>query len=276
MNKELKEAIKEIFNLDIDAELLKSNRPDLCDYQYNGTFDLAKVLHENPYTIGLKLKESLEKKEDCQKKFSKIECVKPGFLNFTLSDAYMNEILESMITEEKFNIFMPKEETIVVDYGGANIAKPLHVGHLRPAIVGESIKRLLQYMNQNVIADVHLGDYGLQIGQVIYGLKEEGILPDAITIEKLSLIYPKISGLCKEEESIKEICATITKDLQDGNEEYQEYFHAILELSKKEIKKIYDYLGVHFDLWLGESDAYAYIPLLKLLNIFLPFRLWLV
>ncbi len=260
MNEELNKIIKELYGMDINTEILKSNRPDLCDYQYNGTFDLAKKLHESPFAIGLKLKEELEKKEGCQKKFSKIECVSPGFLNFTLSDAYINEILENMIEKEKFNITMPKEETIVLDYGGANIAKPLHVGHLRPAIVGESIKRLLQYMNQKVISDVHLGDYGLQIGQVIYGLKEEGILPQEITIEKLSLIYPKISGLCKENESVKEICAKITKDLQDGNLDYQNYFRSILEISKKDIKKMYDFLGVTFDLWLGESDAYKYIP----------------
>ena len=164
MNKELNEVIKKLYQLEVNAEILKSNRPDLCDYQYNGTFDLAKIVHENPYEIGLKLKEALEKNIEVGKKFSKIECVKPGFLNFTLSDAYINEMLTDMIAEEKFAITMPKKETIVIDYGGANVAKPLHVGHLRPAIVGESIKRLLKYMNQDVIADVHLGDYGLQIG----------------------------------------------------------------------------------------------------------------
>ena len=155
---------------------------------------------------------------------------------------------------------MPKQETIVIDYGGANVAKPLHVGHLRPAIIGESIKRILKYMNQTVISDVHLGDYGLQIGQVIYGLKEESIKPNEITLEKLSELYPKISGLCKENKDIKEICEEITKDLQDGNQEYHEYFQKILEISKKDIKKMYDYLGVSFDLWLGESDTYKYIP----------------
>jgi arginyl-tRNA synthetase len=155
---------------------------------------------------------------------------------------------------------MPKSETIIIDYGGANVAKPLHVGHLRPAIVGESIKRLLKFMNQNVISDVHLGDYGLQIGQVIYGLLEENIKPNEITLEILSDLYPKISGLCKENAEIKTKCADITKELQDGNPDYQEYFKNILEISKKDIKRIYDYLGVSFDLWLGESDSYKYIP----------------
>lgn len=260
MNKELKEVLNSIFNIDIEAEILISNRPDLCDYQYNGTFELAKTLHQNPYEIGVKIVEELQKNEKALEKFSKIECIKPGFINFTLQDAYINSLLSKMQKENKFQITLPKQETVVIDYGGANVAKPLHVGHLRPAIVGESIKRLLKYMNQNVISDVHLGDYGLQIGQVIYGLKEENIMLDDITLEKLSEIYPKISGICKEEETIKAICANITKDLQDGNTEYQNYFKRILEISKMDIKKMYDYLGVTFDLWLGESDAYSFIP----------------
>lgn len=259
MNKELKEEIKNLFAIDTEAEILISNRPDLCDYQYNGTFELAKTLHQSPYEIGKKIVEELNKNEEALKKFSKIECVRPGFINFTLTDIYINEQLNQMKQENKYNITLPKKETIVIDYGGANVAKPLHVGHLRPAIVGESIKRLLKYMNQEVISDVHLGDYGLQIGQVIYGLKQENIAPNEITLEILSHLYPKISGICKEDASIKEICASITKDLQDGHVEYQEYFKKILEISKEDIKKMYDYLGVSFDLWLGESNAYPYI-----------------
>lgn len=260
MNKELKEIIQTLFNKDTNAEILVSNRPDLCDYQYNGTFEIAKSLHQTPYDIGLKIAEELNKNEDALTKFSKIECVRPGFINFTLTDSYINECLNKMTSENKFNITLPKQEKIVIDYGGANVAKPLHVGHLRPAIVGESIKRLLKYMNQEVISDVHLGDYGLQIGQVIYGLKQENILSNEITLDILSTLYPKISSLCKEDASIKEICANITKELQDGHVEYQEYFKKILEISKEDIKKMYDYLGASFDLWLGESDSYAFVP----------------
>lgn len=260
MNKELKEIIQTLFNKDTNAEILVSNRPDLCDYQYNGTFEIAKSLHQTPYDIGLKIAEELNKNEDALTKFSKIECVRPGFINFTLTDSYINECLNKMTSENKFNITLPKQEKIVIDYGGANVAKPLHVGHLRPAIVGESIKRLLKYMNQEVISDVHLGDYGLQFGQVIYGLKQENILSNEITLDILSTLYPKISSLCNEDASIKEICANITKELQDGHVEYQEYFKKILEISKEDIKKMYDYLGASFDLWLGESDSYAFVP----------------
>lgn len=266
MNEELKQIIAKLIDVEYakEAKIIKSNRPDLCDYQYDGTFPLSKLMHQNPFELGTKIVEELLKIESCSSKFSKIECVKPGFINFTLKDEYINTILNEMLSSSKFNITMPKKETIVIDYGGANIAKPLHVGHLRPAIVGESIKRLLIYMNQTVISDVHLGDYGLQIGQVIYGLKKENYAPEKISLEILSDIYPKISNLCKENEHIKEECAQITKELQDGHKIYQEYFKKILEISKEDIKKMYDYLGVSFDLWLGESDAYKYIPDLTL------------
>ncbi len=264
MNEELKTVLKTYNIPNIKDELITSNRPDLCDYQYDGAFQIAKEIHKNPYDIGLDIVSNLKKINTTSHKFSKVECVQPGFVNFTLTDEYINILLNEMQDNEKFNITMPKKEKIIIDYGGANVAKPLHVGHLRSAIVGESIKRLLKYMNQEVISDVHLGDYGLQIGEVIYGLKQENYSPEDITIEILSDIYPKISKLCKENESIKTICANITKDLQDNNPEYQKYFHKILEVSKKDIKTLYDFLDVSFDLWLGESDAYKYIkPLTK-------------
>ncbi len=270
MNKELKEIIRKLLKINEEIEVLikKSNRPDLCDYQYDGIFDLAKKLHQNPFDLGSEIVNQLNKYSSCSSKFSKIECIRPGFINFTLKDDYINDLLNKMILKPKYNINIPKQETIILDYGGANVAKPLHVGHLRPAIVGESIKRLLKYMNQKVISDVHLGDYGLQIGQVIYGLQQENCTIEEITLEKLSQIYPKMSALCKENEKIKEQCANITKQLQDGDEEYQQYFKKILEISKKDIKKMYDFLGVSFDLWLGESDAYKYIAdLTKELNL---------
>ncbi len=248
-----------------NLEVIVSNRKDLCDYQYDGAFKLAKILHQSPLEIGSMILEKLKETKECQSMFSKVELLPPGFLNFTLSDILINQSLNKMIEKDKFNIQLPKKETYVIDYGGPNIAKPLHVGHLRSAIVGESIKRMIKYMGHTVIADVHLGDYGLQIGQVIYGLMEEKIELDNITIEKLEEIYPKISGLCKEDETLKEKCAAITKDLQDGNPEYQRFFHKIKELSSKDIKRIYDYLDVSFDLWNGESDAYPYIEQLTAL-----------
>lgn len=244
---------------EMPAKIIVSNRKDLCDYQFDGSFSYAKVLHKSPIEISetiVKMWESIYKEDTSLKK---IEAVKPGFINFTLSDEFINETLNKMNEEPKFGIKMPKSETIVIDYGGPNIAKPLHVGHLRSAIVGESIKRILEYCGHNVISDVHLGDYGLQIGQVIYGLKKENIELEDITIDILDRIYPSMSALCKSDESVKEECARITKELQDGNAEYHKYFKRIKELSSKDIKRIYDYLDVHFDYWYGEADAYKYI-----------------
>ena len=260
MNEELKQVLSTYEKLTEEPLLKVSNRPDLCDYQYDGVFALAKKLQRNPFELGEEMVHKLLEIPSTKEKFKMVECVKPAFINFTLQDEYINILLNKMLTEPKFNITMPKKEKIVIDYGGANVAKPLHIGHLRPAIIGESIKRILNFMNQEVISDVHLGDYGLQIGQVIYGLLEEKIEPSEITLEKLAEIYPKISGMCKENSVVKEICENITIELQVGKEIYQTYFRKILEISKEDIKKMYDYLGVSFTLWLGESDSYKYIP----------------
>ena len=245
--------------MDTTAKVIVSNRKDLCDYQFDGSFALAKQIHKNPFDISEEIVNKFNELYPNDPDFKKVEAVRPGFINFTLSDAFINESLTKMATHEKFNISMPKSQKIVIDYGGPNIAKPLHVGHLRSAIVGESIKRILKYFNHEVIGDVHLGDYGLQIGQVIYGLQTEKIAKDQITIAILDDLYPRMSALCKEDEKVKEKCAEITKELQDGNPEYQEYFRIIREVSGNDILKIYDYLDVHFDLWYGESDAYPYI-----------------
>ena len=245
--------------MDTTAKVIVSNRKDLCDYQFDGSFALAKQIHKNPFDISEEIVNKFNELYPNDPDFKKVEAVRPGFINFTLSDAFINESLTKMATHEKFNISMPKRQKIIIDYGGPNIAKPLHVGHLRSAIVGESIKRILKYFNHEVIGDVHLGDYGLQIGQVIYGLQTEKIAKDQITIAILDDLYPRMSALCKEDEKVKEKCAEITKELQDGNPEYQEYFRIIREVSGNDILKIYDYLDVHFDLWYGESDAYPYI-----------------
>ena len=266
INNFIEEKLQKVLdNLKINSEakVITSNRKDLCDYQFDGAFAQAKVLHRNPFEISEEIANEFNKLYEKEQLFSKVEAVKPGFVNFTLSDKFINQMLEEMAHNEKFNINFPKKETIIIDYGGPNIAKPLHVGHLRSAIVGESIKRILKYFGHNVIGDVHLGDYGLQIGQVIYGLKEQNIPKEKITIELLDEIYPKMSGLCKEDPIVKEECAKITKELQEGNKEYQEYFKIIREISGNDILRIYKYLDVNFDLWYGESDAYPYIPKAK-------------
>jgi len=255
------EAIKKaLIELDYPTDnisVVVSNRPELADYQYNGVFSLAKELHNNPIVIGEEITNKLN--ELNYNSFSKIEFAKPGFINFTLSNEFINEALNEMLSKPKFNINLDNKDTYVIDYGGPNIAKPLHVGHLRSAIIGESIKRILLYAGNKVISDVHLGDYGLQIGQVIYGLKKYNISIDNITLDILEKVYPEMSGLCKEDEEVKKICEQITKDLQDGNKEYNEYFKKIRDISGEDILRIYRFLDVNFDLWYGESDSYKYL-----------------
>ncbi len=247
---------------EIDSlHVIKSNRPDLCDYQCDDVFKLAKMFKKNPIEIG---EEIVAKVNDLTNKndfFEKVEFVKPGFINMTLSNIFINNCLASMKNNEYFALPRPSRvETFVLDYGGPNVAKPLHVGHMRTAIVGESIKRIINYAGHKTIADVHLGDYGLQIGQVIYGIKKDNKSLDDIDIAYLDEIYPSMSKLCKEDEEVKEKCAEITRKLQDGDLEYHQYFEKICEVSENDILGIYKYLDVSFDLWLGESDAYPFIP----------------
>ncbi len=260
----LEEILKDIFikcGFAVDkVTVSKSSRPDLGDYQCNDIFRLSKKLGINPLEIGEKITNFQDEK--INQTFQKIEFVKPGFLNLVLSDAFINENIKYLNNHERFGI-EEENQTYVIDYGGANVAKPLHVGHMRTAIVGEAIKRIIAFRGNKIIGDIHMGDYGLQIGQVIYGLKNENITLEDINIQILNRLYPQISSLCKEDEIVKETCAEITKNLQDGNKEYQKYWQKIMEVSIADMQKLYNYLDVHFDLWYGESDSYPYLPIVE-------------
>ena len=243
-----------------DAIISISNRPELCDYQINSVFKIAKKMNKNPIEVGEQLVDSIKNIENINYYFESITFVKPGFINLKVSDQFIAEELNQIINKGNFGIDkINKDITCVVDYGGPNIAKPLHVGHIRPAIIGQSIYEILKEKGYKVIGDVHLGDFGLQMGQVIYGLKQRNLSPEDITIELLQEIYPKMSALCKEDENVKAICQKITKELQDGNKEYNDYFKVMYDVSLEDIKRIYKYLGVDFDYWYGERDSYKYI-----------------
>lgn len=244
-----------------NIRIIISNRIDLCDFQCDDLFRLSKVFNKNPMELGEEFVNTLNSLEDFSTYFKKIELVKPGFINITVSDNFINEELSKVKTDINYGL-NKSNETYVVDFGGANVAKPLHVGHMRSAIVGESIRRIVSYMGNKVISDTHLGDYGLQIGQVIYGIKKYNISLDSIDIKFLDKIYPEMSALCKIDESIKEECANIVKELQEGNVEYKKYFDVILKVSVPDIKKNYDYLSACFDYYYGESDAFNYIKYL--------------
>lgn len=246
-----------------DIHVILSNRKELCDYQIDDCFRLAKELHTSPLEIGNRIVSMINNDSRYNEYFSMVEVSHPGFVNLKVSDTFINDMLRKMYENPKFNISSPeKVETFLLDYGGPNVAKPLHVGHMRTAIVGESINRIISYMGHKTIADVHLGDFGLQIGQVIYGIKQDG-RENNIDIDYLEEVYPRMSALCKEDESIKDECAQITKELQEGNEEYRVLWKKILEVSVADIKRLYKYLDINFDLWQGESDAYEYIPVVE-------------
>jgi len=247
-----------------------SNRPDLCEFQCNGAMSLAKLYKKKPLDIALEVVEKL--KED--KAFSKLEAVPPGFINMSLSNEFLSGYLQSMSKEEKFGINITnKKDKIIVDYGGANIAKPLHVGHLRSAIIGESIKRLGAYFGNEMIGDVHLGDWGLQMGLIIEQLKCDK--PDLVyfdenynsqypkeapfSLEELEEIYPKASAKSKEDKEFRDKAQENTLKLQSGYAPYIAIWEHIMRISKADLKKNYDNLDVHFELWKGESDVQKYI-----------------
>lgn len=243
-----------------NIKISKSNRPDLCDYQSNDVFRISKELKKNPIVVGEEIVNRINALDNFDDYFESVTFVKPGFINITLSSSFINRVVRRINDDNKFNIRLPKnKEVFVVDYCGANVAKPLHVGHMRTTIVGESIARIIRFMGHKTICDVHLGDYGLQIGQVIYGIKRDHKKLDEIDISYLDKIYPEISALSKENDDIKDKCAQITKELQEGNKEYIELWKKILEVSVADIKGICNYLGAHFDYWYGESDAYPYL-----------------
>ena len=262
MIQELESILSQVFKelgYETTAKVIKSNRPDLCDYQCDNAFSLAKLYHQNPMEIGNKIVYALKSIDNFSSFFESVAFAPPGFINMTVSNKFINKYIR--LLKEDFKALLPKEkpETFVLDFGGANVAKPLHVGHMRTIMVGESVARIIRFLGHITISDVHLGDFGLQIGQVIYGVLRDGKSIDDIDIKYLDKIYPEMSALCKENDEIKEKCAIITKELQDGNEEYQKLWKKILEVSIQDIKKNYDYLGANFDLWLGESDSYKHL-----------------
>ncbi len=246
-----------------------SNRPDLCEYQCNGALSAAKTYKCAPIQIAKAVVEKLNADD-----YSLVEAVMPGFINLKLSDAFLRAYLEEMRTAPDFGVQKIGEgKTIVVDYGGANVAKPLHIGHLRPAIIGEALKRLHKFLGYNTIGDVHLGDWGLQMGLIIAELQERqpdlpyfdpdftGEYPEEapFTVDELEEIYPTASAKKKDPEFSAK-AHTATFELQQGRRGYRAIWQHILNVSVKDLKKNYDNLDVHFEKWLGESDADPYIP----------------
>ena len=270
MIKDIEEFIKPIFDsFNYDFYVSESNKKEICDYQINSLFRIAKELKVNLLEIGTTITKKINELKNFDEYFKEVSFLN-GFINITISDKFINKWINKSLNNLGVNK-VESDELYFLDYGGPNIAKPLHIGHLRPAIIGESLKRIINYKGYKTLSDVHLGDYGLQMGQVIYGIKRDKIKLEDININFLNKCYPEISALCKSDEKVYEECKSIVKELQNGNKEYNELWNKIYEESLKDIKRLYKYLDINFDLWLGESDSKPYIS--KLIDLLLQKQL---
>ncbi len=253
------------------ARVTLSNRPDLCEYQCNGAMAGAKKYHKAPIMIA----EEVVAKIPENGYISGAEAVKPGFINLKTNPVAVADYLNQMEADEKLGVEeVENPKTIVIDYGGPNVAKPLHVGHLRSAIIGESVKRITRFMGNKVIGDIHLGDWGYQMGLIITELKKRqpelpyfddnftGEYPKEapFTISDLEEIYPAASAYAKEHDDYREEALDATFQLQSGKRGYRAIWDHIMNVSVTDLKKNYANLNVEFDLWKGESDAQKYIP----------------
>ncbi len=253
------------------AKVTLSNRPDLCEYQCNGAMAAAKAYHKAPLMIAEDVVAHLQENTY----FEQAEAVKPGFINLKLKPQFVAEFLQQMAEDEMLGVEKEKApKTILIDYGGPNVAKPLHVGHLRSAIIGESVKRIMRYKGNQVTGDIHLGDWGYQMGLIITELEKRkpelpyfdenftGEYPTEapFTIGELEEIYPTASAYAKEHEEYREKALHATYLLQNGHRGFTAIWNHIMHVSVADLKKNYQNLNVEFDLWKGEADAQKYIP----------------
>ncbi|MBQ1965937.1 MAG: arginine--tRNA ligase [Clostridia bacterium] len=265
LNQDLRQAAEQLGYPTEKITVTYSDRPDLCHFQCNAAFALAKELRNAP----IKIAQALADRFSEQYTYATADVAAPGFLNFTVTDEEFSNLLKELLEDDRCGVEQtanPKK--IVIDYGGPNIAKPLHVGHLRSAVIGEALKRLSVFLGHNVTGDVHLGDWGTQMGLVIAGLEERydlsyyfggnGAKPE-ITLADLNEVYPMASARSKEDEAFRDKAQDITFRLQKHEEGYYTLWEDICAISIADIKKDYEALNVSFDLWNGESTCDKYV-----------------
>ena len=233
-----------------------SDRPDLSDFQCNGALALAKSEKKNPRQIGEEIAARLREDKD----FARVSVDGPGFLNLTLTDEFLAGVLDKMAADERFGCALQENpKTVVMDYGGLNVAKEMHVGHLRSGVIGESMRRIEEFVGNKPIADVHFGDWGTPIGMILAEvIAADGSLDKMETydIAEITRFYKQANIRCKEDPAAKETARVITAKFQDGDPVYRKAWQHIRKVSVEAVKENYRELGVHFDLWLGESDAH--------------------
>lgn len=259
------------------VKLEKCSIKELGDFQVNFAMKLAKEYKKNPREIAEKISESLKDK------FDNVNIAGPGFINLSLK---MDDLIDYANNEgNNFENFIDEksDKTIIVDYGGANAAKALHVGHMRSANIGEALKRLCKLFNKKVIGDVHLGDLGRQAGMIIseiminrpdlpfFDANYTGEYPKIdLTAKDLGIIYPKANMAAKSDEKRMDLVRQITAEIDKGNRGYTELWRQIVDISTPTIKEVYDTLNCHFELWEGELSSMKYVPsMLKIVEPYL-------
>ena len=256
------------------GEVVKSARPDLCQFQCNGAMSAAKEYKKPPFVISDEVVNNVKENKSSSGIIKKIETVRPGFINITLTDEFITEYVNTIYNDSNLGCKKTlNPQKIVLDYGGPNIAKPLHVGHLRTAIIGEALKRLFRFLGHEVIGDIHLGDWGLQMGMIIsecerrfpalsyFDDKFVGEYPSdpPFNLEDLEEIYPLVSALTKEDPEVMAKAKEATFKLQNGHKGYLALWNHIVNVSLNDIRKNYEKLDVSFDLWYGESTSNSYV-----------------
>jgi arginyl-tRNA synthetase len=255
----LSERVGKIFEelgLPKDLGLVRvSDRPDLCQFQCNGAMAASKIAKKNPRELALTIAEKLSADADLEK----VEIAGPGFINIDVKDEFLASYVAKQSSDKRFGLPHYPKETIILDYGGPNIAKPMHVGHLRASIIGDALRRMYAYAGYKAIGDVHMGDWGTPMGQIISELEIRGELGKILTMEDLEMIYPAASKACKEDENLAERARSATARLQDGDPDYIKIWQQFIDVSIEGMKKNFDALGVHFDLWKGEACVHDLI-----------------
>lgn len=249
----------------ITPQVIFSARPEISDFQSNNIFQVAKENHLNPIELGKQISDNI----DTSHGLFTVTFLPPAFINFSLTDKGLSNVANSLNSDENVGVNTHSHnDTVLIDYGGANVAKELHIGHLRSSIIGESLARLNRLLGNKVISDTHLGDWGLQMGLVVAQLEDEGYVEGyfgrgenkPISMDTLNSVYPKANIRKKTEPEFKQKAEQYTLNIQQQKEPYYSVYKFVKELSVKDIKRIYDELGCNFDLWYGESDAEPYIP----------------